>query len=134
MPFGFDQFAKSHIELLHHLHDTIQRVKFNQTESYHYGQANKGNDWSALLLGASGLRIHVSTPAEHPLVALLRREFSRWAANDAGSWSSRLRSGHRLIRKLAREARLLSSQPSDAVPFNEVGVAQTSLGARLSFG
>lgn len=58
-PRGFDQYAKSHVELLHHLHDTIQRERFGCMESYHYGSLNKGNDWAALLLGASGLRIGV---------------------------------------------------------------------------
>lgn len=58
-PRGFDEYAKSHIELLHHLHDTIQRERFNCTESYHYASLDKGNDWAALLLGASGLRISV---------------------------------------------------------------------------
>ena len=50
---GFFALAKSHIELLHQLHDTIQRIHFGQVQSYKYSRLKKGIEWQALLLGAS---------------------------------------------------------------------------------
>jgi hypothetical protein len=50
---GFVEFAKSHIELLHHLHDTIQRIHFGQKRPYGYRQLKKGIEWQRLLVGAS---------------------------------------------------------------------------------
>jgi hypothetical protein len=50
---GFLEFAKSHIELLHHLHDTIQRIHFAQKRPYGYQQLKKGIEWHRLLIGSS---------------------------------------------------------------------------------
>jgi hypothetical protein len=58
---GFFQFAKSHIELLHHLHDTIQRIHFRQKRSYGYRQLKKRIEWHRLLTGESRLSV-ISNP------------------------------------------------------------------------
>lgn len=48
---GFDRLSWSHIELLHQLHDTIQKIHFGQKQSYHYGRMKKGIEWHRLLTG-----------------------------------------------------------------------------------
>ena len=49
---GFFGLAKSHIELLYQVHDTIQRKHFGQIRAYSYRQLKKPIEWHALLLGA----------------------------------------------------------------------------------
>ena len=51
-PDVFEQFSCSHIELLHDLHDTIQRKYFGQKISYGYKRERKRIEWQRLLLGA----------------------------------------------------------------------------------
>jgi hypothetical protein len=50
---GFILFTKSHIELLHHIHDTIQRIHFGAKRPYGYRQMKKGIEWHRLLIGSS---------------------------------------------------------------------------------
>lgn len=50
-PDAFERFSLSHIELLHHLHDTIQRKYFGQKKSYGYKAAAKRIEWQRLLVG-----------------------------------------------------------------------------------
>lgn len=50
-PDVFEQLSCSHIELLHHLHDTIQRKYFGQKISYGYKPERKIIEWRRLLLG-----------------------------------------------------------------------------------
>jgi hypothetical protein len=47
----FERFSRSHIELLHDHHDTIQKHHFGQKQSYHYGRMKKGIEWRRLLTG-----------------------------------------------------------------------------------
>lgn len=42
---------KIHTELLHILHDTIQKEDFGETKSYIYARKNEDINWSRLLLG-----------------------------------------------------------------------------------
>lgn len=48
---GFFRLTKSHIELLHHLHDTIQRIYFGQKRPYAYQQLKKRIECRRLLIG-----------------------------------------------------------------------------------
>lgn len=50
-PDVFEQLSCSHIELLHDLHDTIQRKYFGQKISYEYKLERKIIEWRRLLLG-----------------------------------------------------------------------------------
>jgi len=50
-PQAFLQMYKSHVELLHHLQDTIQRVHFGQKRSYGYKALRKQVEWHRLLIG-----------------------------------------------------------------------------------
>ncbi len=50
-PDGFSIIYKSHISLLHHLHDTIQRKYYGQKRSYTYKAAHKGIEWHRMLIG-----------------------------------------------------------------------------------
>jgi len=50
-PDVFDGFALSHIEILHHINDTIQRKYFGQQRSYSYKALRKKIEWQRLLIG-----------------------------------------------------------------------------------
>jgi len=50
-PDAFPYLAYSHVELLHHLHDTIQRVHFGQKRPYGYEREKKVIEWHRLLIG-----------------------------------------------------------------------------------
>jgi len=50
-PDAFPYLAHSHVELLHHLHDTIQRVHFGQKRPYVYAREKKVIEWRRLLIG-----------------------------------------------------------------------------------
>lgn len=50
-PDAFKMFSLSHIELLHQLHDAIQRRHFGQKRSYEYGAERKRIKWHRLLVG-----------------------------------------------------------------------------------
>jgi hypothetical protein len=56
---GFGQLSRSHIELLHHLHDTIQKHYFGQKQSYHYGRMKKGIEWHR---GMPGVPLKLAAP------------------------------------------------------------------------
>lgn len=47
----FIMYVRSHIEFLHHLHDTIQRQFFGQIRSYGYRALQKRIEWQRLLTG-----------------------------------------------------------------------------------
>lgn len=49
-PEHFDNFSMSHIELLHHLHDAIQRKYFNQKTGYSYARQGKPIEWRRILV------------------------------------------------------------------------------------
>jgi len=50
-PKAFERFGLSHIELLHQLHDTIERIYFGQKRSYKYATERKKIEWHRLLVG-----------------------------------------------------------------------------------
>lgn len=50
-PEGFLRMSQSHIELLHHLHHTIQRIHYGQKRSYSYKSAKKRIEWRRMLIG-----------------------------------------------------------------------------------
>ena len=47
----FFSMYKSHVELLHHLHDRIQRDHFGQKQAYGYHGLKKRLEWERLLIG-----------------------------------------------------------------------------------
>lgn len=47
----FFSMYRSHIELLHHLHDTVQRTYFGQKRPYGYASLKKRIEWHRLLIG-----------------------------------------------------------------------------------
>jgi len=47
----FQRLLLSHIEMLHHLHNMIQKNFFGQRRWYNYRAVRKGIDWKRLLLG-----------------------------------------------------------------------------------
>lgn len=51
IPGTFLSMALSHIELLHHLHDVIQRRHFGQKKSYSYRASRKSIEWHRCLTG-----------------------------------------------------------------------------------
>ena len=44
-------FSKSHIEILHILHNTLQKKYFNALEAYDYRKENKLIEWNKVLWG-----------------------------------------------------------------------------------
>ncbi len=50
-PEGFLAMSKSHIELLHQVHHSIQRIYYGQKRSYSYKARKKGIEWQRLLGG-----------------------------------------------------------------------------------
>lgn len=50
-PGGFEYFTFPHIEMLHHLNDTIQRKYFGQDKPYSYEAEKKTIKWRRLLIG-----------------------------------------------------------------------------------
>lgn len=50
-PDAFPRMTVSHIELLHQLHDVIQRKYFDQVISYSYTSVSKRIEWHRLLIG-----------------------------------------------------------------------------------
>lgn len=51
-PSDFEVFSCSHIELLHHLQDTVQKKYFGQKECYNYETEKKKIEWQRLLQGS----------------------------------------------------------------------------------
>lgn len=50
-PEAFLRLSQSHIRLLHHIHNTIQRVHCGHREPYNYRNEGKRIEWRRLLLG-----------------------------------------------------------------------------------
>lgn len=48
-PANFRELCWCHIELLHHVHDVIQKRYFEQKRSYGYKRAKKKIEWGKLL-------------------------------------------------------------------------------------
>lgn len=46
-----EELLRSHVELLHMLHNTIQRAYFGETEDYNYAKEGKAIEWHRILSG-----------------------------------------------------------------------------------
>lgn len=53
----FEHFSRSHIELLHILHNTIQSKFFGHDEGYHYGRERKSIEWNRILSGKKSIQM-----------------------------------------------------------------------------
>jgi len=51
----FEYFSRSHIELLHILHNTIQAKFFGHLQGFHYGKERKSIEWHRVLSGKSSV-------------------------------------------------------------------------------
>ncbi|MFC2099546.1 hypothetical protein ACFLSF_01785 [Candidatus Bipolaricaulota bacterium] len=50
-PTSFLDMSKSHIEVLHHIHNVIQRIHYGHSKPYDYREAGKRIEWHRLLIG-----------------------------------------------------------------------------------
>jgi len=50
-PAGFLNMSKSHIGVLHHIHNVIQRIHYGHSKPYDYREVGKGIEWHRLLIG-----------------------------------------------------------------------------------